>query len=332
MLLASVPATAAPDPVEFYRTMLDRGILHFGQGNYRDATKELRSAAFGLVEFVDSFETAQIYLAMALQLTGRDKEARQAIASVVAAERIEDKYATLPIPADIRERFEALAQKLMADEQMAILHHKNKVPARTSPSVQSPPVEQERNPVKECESQLEQLRSDQKKQADAAKVREQTLAKERDELKAQLEHLRADHAKEVDEAKTREHARTTPRTPDAIGPRLAAAEQALSRSDLASARAQFSAVLEEPTLDRTTILRCGEGLYRALDFRSALAAFDRAGSLRPGEEMFGYYAAVACYETGQYAAAKKRLAAVISRIGITPEIERYRAKIEGANK
>jgi hypothetical protein len=49
-----------------------------------------------------------------------------------------------------------------------------------------------------------------------------------------------------------------------------------------------------------------------------------------GEEQYHYYFAVALYETGRYAQAKRELAASIPYITVTSDVARYRAKIEGA--
>ena len=78
------------------------------------------------------------------------------------------------------------------------------------------------------------------------------------------------------------------------------------------------------------LIRVAEGLYRSRDFAAALNAFARVGTLRRGEEPYRYYIAVAAYETGDYARAKKELAAALPYIEITPDVARYRTRIEGA--
>jgi tetratricopeptide (TPR) repeat protein len=69
-------------------------------------------------------------------------------------------------------------------------------------------------------------------------------------------------------------------------------------------------------------------LYRARDFEGALAAFAKLAPLRRGEEPYHYYMAVAFYETGQYARAKAELTAAVPFIEITPDVARYRTKID----
>jgi hypothetical protein len=127
-------------------------------------------------------------------------------------------------------------------------------------------------------------------------------------------------------------ARTAPATTPSttVGSRFAAAEQALAAARLNDARALYRELLDVPSLDRTQLLRLAEGLYRARDFGPTLRAFNRLGTLRRGEEPYRYYIAVACYETGQYARAKQELTAVLPYIEITPDVARYKSKIEGA--
>jgi tetratricopeptide (TPR) repeat protein len=78
------------------------------------------------------------------------------------------------------------------------------------------------------------------------------------------------------------------------------------------------------------LIRAAEGLYRARDFDGALTAFSKVGALRRGEEPYHYYLAVALYETGQYARAKAEMDAAAPFIEITPDVARYRSKIESA--
>lgn len=107
-------------------------------------------------------------------------------------------------------------------------------------------------------------------------------------------------------------------------------DQALAAGDLAGARAGYNAKLESAQLSHSDLLKIGEGLYRARDFRGTVRALTRAGALGKGEEPYHYYLAVALYESGQYGAAKRELAAALPFIELTPDVERYRAKIAGA--
>ena len=115
------------------------------------------------------------------------------------------------------------------------------------------------------------------------------------------------------------------RDPAAI---LADADRALDAGDLAQARAGYASVLALPELPHATLLKTGEGLYRARDFRGTVRAFERAGAFAKGEEPYRYYYAVALYESGRYRDAKRELAAALPFIEATPDVQRARAKIE----
>jgi tetratricopeptide (TPR) repeat protein len=112
--------------------------------------------------------------------------------------------------------------------------------------------------------------------------------------------------------------------------RLAAAERSLNAGNLNDARRAYRELLGAPGLDHEAVIRVAEGLYRARDFSAALSAFNRAGTLRRGEEPYRFYIAVAFYETGDFARAKKELAAARPFIEITPDVARYKTKIEGS--
>src|SRR5436190_11978306 len=52
----------AAAPAEFYLNLLRRGVAHVDTGLNDAAARELRIAAFGLVDSLPQFETAQVYL------------------------------------------------------------------------------------------------------------------------------------------------------------------------------------------------------------------------------------------------------------------------------
>jgi tetratricopeptide (TPR) repeat protein len=124
---------------------------------------------------------------------------------------------------------------------------------------------------------------------------------------------------------------------DAAGPpsasvedRLADAERALKAGNVAHAVSVYDALLSEP-LDHAATLRLAEGLGTTRDFANAVRAFQKAGAIGAGEERYHYVYAVALYETGHYADAKRELAAAIPHIAITEDVAAYRTKIEAAN-
>lgn len=109
---------------------------------------------------------------------------------------------------------------------------------------------------------------------------------------------------------------------------LAEADAALRRGDIDRAHEIYSRLLHRADVPRDILLAVARGLYQTADFSGAVIAFARLGALRPGEEQYHYYAAVALFETGSFDAARKQLACALPYIELTAEVERYRAKIE----
>ena len=110
---------------------------------------------------------------------------------------------------------------------------------------------------------------------------------------------------------------------------MASADQALNRNDLAGARKIYVQIAAQPGLDHATLIHLGEQSYRARDFATAARAFSRSG-FNTSEAPYRYYYAVALFETGQSAAAKRELSQALPYIEVTPDVAAYRTKIENA--
>jgi hypothetical protein len=67
---------------DFYASLLKRGIDHVTAGNYEAGAGELKLAAFGLVNSLEQYETALVYLAIASQHLDREPQARAAATRV----------------------------------------------------------------------------------------------------------------------------------------------------------------------------------------------------------------------------------------------------------
>src|SRR5207253_585121 len=106
---------------DFYERLYSRGVAQFGQGSYDAAYRSLRLAAFGLLDDIPRFETAEIYMAVSAAKLRRDDEARAAAQRVVAAERIERRLASLSLSDDVRGQFHDAAQRLLNPDQFAFL-------------------------------------------------------------------------------------------------------------------------------------------------------------------------------------------------------------------
>jgi len=298
-IVTCVPMFAAT-ATDFYLELLRRGINEVDAGRNETAVTPLRLAAFGLLESIEHYETAQAYLVVALDRMNQTDAAREAAQRIVAAERIERRFASLRLPEAIRTAFNASAKKLLSAAEVAMLT--------------TPPA-----PAKATTTSAPPQTSAKLPQADAPK------------RPAESNRQVAKEKPAAATAPAKPAPKPTPAKPAIdIPARLAAGERALVSANLAEARKAYRELLEAGGHDHATWIRVAEGLYRSRDFAGALAAFQHVGTLRSGEEAYHYYVAVAAYETGQYDRAKRALTAALPFIEVTPDVERYRTRIEAA--
>lgn len=121
ILVAAASPLQAATVNDFYASLLKRGIDHVTAGSYEAGAGELKLAAFGLINSLEHYETALVYLAIASQHLDREPQARAAATRVIAAERIEKHYATLALPPNVRKEFETVAQKVLTPAQFETL-------------------------------------------------------------------------------------------------------------------------------------------------------------------------------------------------------------------
>src|ERR1700741_1629221 len=113
-------SVSAATPNEFYQGLLRRGTASYEATRYTDAVKQLRIAAFGMVEAIDQYQLAQIYLTLTYDKLSDPDRAREAARRVAAAERVERKYSGLPLPDAVRAAFETIAGKLLSPSDSAM--------------------------------------------------------------------------------------------------------------------------------------------------------------------------------------------------------------------
>ena len=374
MAVVVLAAVALPSfgatPSEFYLGMYQKGLSAYEAGRFDAATSPLRISAFGFVDSVEHYQMAHVYLALAHDRLGDAQQAAQSARRVVAAERIEQRYAALELPAETRSAFAALARKLLTPADVAALE-RTPVPTkpqlvapRTTPSQtttapataaqvpaatatakpkpeapQAPPVTGDSARPKPAPATVERQppQTQPAPQKTAAETKQPTQPKVSTDPPAAAKPAPATMSPAPATALPPKATPSKPAQAPATAPsqtnmaaRFKAAEQALAAARLAEARTIYRELLDLPSLDRTGLLRLAEGLYRSRDFGPTLRAFNRLGSLRRGEEPYRYYIAVALYETGQYARSKQELTAALPYIEITPDVARYKSKIEGA--
>lgn len=375
----ALPAVAAT-PSEFYSNLLRRGVASYEANRHTDAARQLRIAAFGMVDVVDQYQLAQIYLALTNDKLGLKDRAQDAAHRVIIAERVERKYASVPVSPAVRSAFESLATRLLTPGDLAILRggpipppppqtSTTTTPATAPPQTATPPRQttsapqvatvvppattpQTTTPVRPPAPQPSQpaISTPAPRTTTPENTAPQTVAVTPPKPKPQPPPATKPAVKPPPTTTTAASAGGTetdgrggpvePSRPAAPAPRplsaseistrLASAERALNGANLVEARRGYRELLAAPGLDHDSLIRVAEGLYRARDFAGALSTFNRIGALRRGEEPYRYYLAVAAYETGDYARAKKELAATLPYIEITPDVARYRTRIEGA--
>jgi tetratricopeptide (TPR) repeat protein len=130
-LLSAVPALAQ----NFYEARFQAGVIDFNRGAYARAADELRVAAFGRVDDIPSYITAEVYLAVTNDRLEHAEDARVAAMKVLQAERITPSYAALKLPADVRASFEQLLPALLTRDQLS------NVPAFARLASQAPAVQ-----------------------------------------------------------------------------------------------------------------------------------------------------------------------------------------------
>jgi hypothetical protein len=323
-LLSGAAANAVAAPVsEFYLTMLARGISEYEAGRYEEAISPLRIAAFGLIDATDKYQTAHIYLSLAADKAGDDAILRDSAQRVLAAERLKRTYATLQLSAPLRSGFDALAKKVLAAADVTLLS--TPPPTRAAEKAAGPTTETTAAaPAKApAEGQTPESKEPPKETAPPPPANHNTQR-----VASKPQPQQPPPAAPV--KKPAPPAAAPAPKPRDVRADLAAADRALAARKLADAQKIYRGLLADPTVAHDDLLRVAEGLYRSRDFTGVLQAFEHAGALRNGEEIYRYYRAVALYETEQYAAAKKELAAALPYIQETAEVARYRARIEAA--
>jgi len=361
LLLVPIAGFAASGD-EFYQRLYQRGMAHFAAGEYASAFTELRNAAFGFVEQVDQFETVQAYAVVAAHRLGHDNDARDSLLRIVSAEKIQPHFLSVKLPDELRIEVDTVAVAQLTTQECVLLG----VPAQMLDTAAKPVVvvpTPTKRPNVATTAPRERGATDDAAPPDAdpkktpprpAPPTQQPVAPVPQTPTVVPTPVRppqpdAPTPQPVDPKPSppppapQPKQETVPAQPQATAPvskqlpevknadaSLAEAQQAIDNGEIGRARSIYSAVLNVPQLTHAATLRLAEGLYRVRDFAGATRAFQRAGTLGHGEEPYHYYYAVALYESGHYGDAKRELTASLPYISVTPDVARYRMKIEGA--
>jgi tetratricopeptide (TPR) repeat protein len=307
---------------EFYDRLFSRGLAQFNEGNYTGAYAAFKVAAFGLLDDVKRFETAEVYMTVSAMKLHHESDARASALRVLAAERIDHRYASLPLSDAVRKDFEAAVRTLLPADQSAFLQ--TGTASRPQPQPQpTQPVRPQPAPRTEVTIPAPVIVPPPQppKPTPVPTPRIETPAPQPRVVQPQPQPQPLVVVPQPQPVRPQ---------PQVAAPTLADADRAVNSGDLATARTLYRALLDAPQVTHATALRVAEGLYRSRDFAGAIRAFERAGAIGAGEEQYHYYYAVALYENGRYHEAKREMQAALPFIEVTPDVERYRVKINGA--
>lgn len=119
IMLALIAQTVQGSPGDFYRSLLIRGASDYEFGNYGNAERELRIAAFGFLDDVPAYQTAQVYQTLVQLRLGQKGEAAKILSLLLHAEKVSPGYQNLSLPATVRSAFEKEVPSLLTPEQVA---------------------------------------------------------------------------------------------------------------------------------------------------------------------------------------------------------------------
>ena len=327
--------------LSFYTNLLARGQADVVAHNDGRAAEELRVASFGLLDDVALYESAQMYLAVALNRLGRTDEARYAASRVAHAEKLQPG-AGASIDPTIRAEFSKLTSS---------------VPSVASvPSVPS-------DPLMERALAARQLLAD-GNTIEAQNLAEGVISRDINNGPAQaVLGVIAARAKEWSDAAdhfaiARTSVRLTPEEAAAynearshLSPLVAAAKtqpsqspvmadysaklneaESLRRSGRANAARQiYLSLAAIPDLRRDVLLQVAQGLSLTFAWRESSATYHRAFPLLKGEEMHMFNEAVNRYELGDLQMARELLQKALPALPETREVILYRGKILGSH-
>lgn len=247
-------------------------------------------------------------------------EERVAAGRAAAAREAEERIAAIRAEAD------KAAEKKIADQRAAMQRTADERIAAEKASAE-----------KRAEERIAQERTENEQQT-AAKIAaareavekeaEQKIATERAAMqRISEERIAVERAAAEKDAQERISAAEAERR-RALLASLRQAETLAIAGQLEEANRIYAALAQSPTSTREAIAAAATGLYRTGEFKEAVRAFTRLGTLAPGEVDLRYYYAVSLFESGQYAEAKQQLAAALPHLQRTDDVERYRTKIE----
>jgi hypothetical protein len=328
VLGTAVFSTAAADVPPFYTTMLQRGITAFGKGEYARALNLLRMGAFGMLDEIPQYETAQIYIVVAAEKLNRNEEAQAAARRFADAERIAPSYASLNVDPAVRHDFDQLLPKLLTQEQMAVLPSLSPVALRSTKNW---------NEVIDLYSEVRtrrRLTNDEVASLFNALIQAGRINDAAGMRPLLTPSQRSSPAMAAALAKVPPQAATSPMTSGAqngngdVSAQLKDADRNLSEAHFGMARQIYLRLSTHAPSSRALALEVARGLHRTSALRESSALYQHLYPLQKGEEQHMVTEAVNRYELGDLPTARLLLGRAMNGAPRTPELSFYLPRIE----
>lgn len=334
----------ASDP--FYSALLTRGIADAQRGDYFRAVKELRIAAFGMVNEPSQYLRAQVYLANALEHLGQHAEAATAVDKASKAERINGNYANIAIDPDTRSAFEVLAAKSLRPEQLAMVpaFRRGPAPTPTPAPVQQkpvaviapPPVVTTPKPAPPVEKPVVQAPVVQTVAQKPVVVQKPVVtqpppppAPKPAPVAEKPIVIEKPPVVESPLVAASKHQPSQSLAASDATFQISEAQRLLNEGKILAARQIYIRLEQSEGLARATWLDVAKGLNQTSAWRESSIAYQKAMPFRSGEEMHQFYEAVNRYELGDAATARDLFARALPSLPVTRETSLYKAKILG---
>ncbi|HWW62707.1 MAG TPA: hypothetical protein VN181_15135 [Thermoanaerobaculia bacterium] len=317
LLVAATAGAANP----FYVKLLDRGLLSEQQGKHEQAVRQLRIAAFGLLDDLALYEVAQIHIALASEKLKDPEAVRFAADKLVKAERVKETYASLQLDATTRVSFDKLVRReidplLLAD--VAAFH---------APVVQPKAAPQPIQLAKQEPKKQEPKKPEPTKQQPPPQV----VIGAKESSPPPVTPPVTTKSIEISVPRTAPPAKAAapqPKQSPEIAMKLAEARRLLNEGSMIAARQSYTMLAERKDLDRAQLLDVGKGLNQTGAWAESAIAYQRAQPFRAGDEMHMFYEAVNRYELGELNVARTLLKRALPALPASREVMLYRPKIE----
>ena len=320
---------AAADASPFYVDMLHRGIATYEKGQYARAADQLRIAAFGFVDELPRYETAQLYLILIGDKLHRPDDTRLAAQKLAAAERLQSVYASLPVDAAMRREVEQLLPSLLTAEELSAL-----------PSLSAIALRRTRNwnEVVDLYSDVRtrrRLTNDEQAALFSALVQTGRI-NDAIGMRALLPPALLT-SPAIASALAKVPAQVSSATPMSsssgtnggdVNAQLAEADRALGEARFGAARQIYLRLSQQNAPSRAVNLEIARGLHRASALKESTAMYQRLYPLKAGEEPHMFAEAVNRFEMGDLPTARVLVGRALSGLSRTAEVSFYLPRIE----